>query len=60
MRNGGAKPQLDFVGYIEQNREKYRQDHGKVWKDYIMTKFGFEVEQRVVTRKRMKLDSLND
>lgn len=56
MKNGGVRPQNDFIKYYQENKEKYKEHTAKAWKDYIMIKFGFETEQKIIiSKKKMKL-----
>jgi hypothetical protein len=62
IKHGGHRPQAEFVAEAEKNRLLYETNPGKVWKDYLMVKFGFngEAVMKPKGRKRTKLDSCLD
>ena len=41
LKHGGHRPQGEFLAEAEKNRQLYEKNPGKVWKDYLMVKFGF-------------------
>lgn len=60
IKGEGEKPQSDYVGFVQRKMAEYQSDCGKVWKEYIMFKFGLTSEKQENSRKRVKLDSLKD
>ncbi len=56
----GPKPLLEYVDYVLGNKEAFQANGAALWKKYIMNKFGFESEVKIIPSKRIKLNSLND
>ena len=56
--SGGERPQCDYLEVLKTLGKG--KDKGQTWKEYIMRKFELNKPTRRTSRKRVKLDSLND
>lgn len=59
LQDGGERPQNEYVEYAEKKRKEWEMGRGKVWKEFIMERFGFKTTTKA-PQKRAKLESLKD
>jgi hypothetical protein len=64
LKHGGIIPrQCEFLAEAQKNKVLYEANPGRVWKDYLMRKFGFTeapIPEAIRGRKRSKLDSCSE